>query len=831
MESFTIPFQLATDYINRTNRAVFLTGKAGTGKTTFLRQIKQHTHKQAAVVAPTGVAAINAGGSTIHSFFQLPFNHYLPDKGKGQITNAVAGKSDLIARLKMTSNRRKILQELELLIIDEISMVRCDTMDAIDVILRHFRHRPNEPFGGVQLLLIGDMFQLSPVAREPEWQELSQFYKSPYFFHSRVMMQQPPIYIELDKIYRQKNEDFIRVLNEVRNNNLSAEGYGLLQQRFDPNFIPEEGEHYITLCTHNYLADQINAKELSSVPGKSGFFKAVIKGEYPEKSYPLDEKLELKTGSKVMFIKNDPDPAKRYYNGKIGVITEMDDDVIKVQCPNEAEPISVGLYTWENVKYQVDSRTQLLNENVIGTFQQFPLRLAWAITIHKSQGLTFEKAIIDAGKAFAPGQVYVALSRCTSLEGLVLKSQINSGSLSNDQHILRHSTDKPAIEETEKNLIKEKTQFQQQLLNQLFDFTSSLSQIENLLHYLEKSGDSFNADTSAFLLNLQSQLNELQLTAKKFQIQLKNLHADTGALNTVLQERIMAASKYFKTNIEQVLTCIYQSPAETDSKVHSQQFNDDLKEVFITLAQKYHLINGIQSTFSIEDFYKARRSFVVPAFNVDAYAGKNHTSPQQTESAQPDLLRKLRALRNEICVAKDLPVYIVAGSTTLQELADYLPLTMDDLTKISGFGKAKVQTYGQRFLEVIVAYCEENGLETQIGRKSAKKERKEKVIKEDTKRVSFEHYKAGRTVAEIAGMRSFTVGTIQGHLAHYVSSGEIQLSELVHPEKIKIIEAALANFTEEGFASLKQQLGNNISYEEIRMVSIVYKSRGNTLIK
>src|SRR5688572_17008911 len=237
MESFTLPFQLATDFINRTNRAVFLTGKAGTGKTTFLREIKLHTHKQTAVVAPTGVAAINAGGSTIHSFFQLPFNPYLPEKQPGQPGGAVAGKNELIGRVKINATRRKIFQELELLIIDEISMVRCDTMDAIDVLLRHFRHRPNEPFGGVQVLLIGDMYQLSPVANELVWSELSPFYKSRYFFHSRVMMQQPPVYIELDKIYRQKNENFIKVLNEVRNNNLSPEGYALLNERYNPDFI------------------------------------------------------------------------------------------------------------------------------------------------------------------------------------------------------------------------------------------------------------------------------------------------------------------------------------------------------------------------------------------------------------------------------------------------------------------------------------------------------------------------------------------------------------------------------------------------------------------
>ncbi|MBC7744526.1 MAG: AAA family ATPase [Flavobacterium sp.] len=830
MDSFSIPFKLATDYINRTNRAVFLTGKAGTGKTTFLKQIKQQTHKQVAVVAPTGVAAINAGGSTIHSFFQLPFNPYLPEKGNAQIINSIAGKSELISRVKMTISRRKILQELELLIIDEISMVRCDTMDAIDVILRHFRYRSNEPFGGVQLLLIGDMYQLSPVARQFEWQELSQFYKSPYFFHSRVMMQQPPVYIELDKIYRQKNEDFIRVLNEVRNNNLSAEGYGLLQKRYNPDFSPDKDENYITLCTHNYLAEQINAKNLATEPGKSVFYTAQINGEYPENNYPLEKNLELKIGAKVMFIKNDLEKEKRYYNGKIGVIKEMDKELIKVKCQNETELINVGLYVWENIKYEVDKNTQLLNENIIGTFQQFPLRLAWAITIHKSQGLTFEKAIIDAGKAFASGQVYVALSRCVSLDGLVLKSQINSGSLNNDQHIVRHSNEKSAIEETQNNLISEKALFKKQLLNQLFDFSGCLSQLQNLTFYFEKYNEAFDVKTSLFLLEIKEQLDALQLTSKKFQVQLSNLHDDANESNEFLQDRISAGSGYFKTKIEEVISRINQTPVITDSKIHSQQFNNDLKDLFIILAQKSNLIEGIQIEFSIDNFYKARRSFIVPPFSVNVYAGTKSWSYTQTENTQPELLQMLRNLRNEICEAKNLPVYMVASSATLLELTEFLPLNISDISKISGFGKLKTQAYGQRFLELITAFCKENGLESKINQKLVERDRQEKkhpekINKTNTKLESFIHYKNGKTIDEIAGIRKLTSGTILGHLSHFLITGEIKLTELVSAEKINVIEAALITYNNEnGLAYLKQQLGNQVSYADVRIVAMMYKA-------
>ena len=829
MESFTIPFQLATDFINATNRAVFLTGKAGTGKTTFLRQIKEHSHKQTAVVAPTGVAAINAGGSTIHSFFQLPFQPYLPEAGKSKLGNAVSGKSELIGRIKLTTRRRKVLQELELLIIDEISMVRCDTLDAIDVILKHVRHRHNEPFGGVQMLVIGDMFQLSPVAVQHEWNELRQYYNSPYFFHSRVMMQMPPIYIELDKIYRQKNEDFIKVLNEVRNNNLSPEGYQLLQKRFDPQFIPGKNENYITLSTHNYIADKINIQELANVPGQLVTFSATVNGEYPENLYPIDKELKLKLGAKVMFIKNDLEKEKRYYNGKIGEITGIDEDTIAVKCADEIEPIIVGRYIWENLKSEVDPVTHQLDEKIIGTFQQFPLRLAWAITIHKSQGLTFEKAIIDAGKAFAPGQVYVALSRCTSLEGLVLKSPINSASLSNDQHIVRYSSSKPAVEEVQKFLLKEKTEFQQQLLVQLFDFGACQNYITNIQTFVRANADSFNPETEIVIQDIQKQSDELQVTARKFQAQLQGFFASVATPSEgSFQKRISAASVYFKERINTLLSVINESIAETDSKVLAQTFNDSLNDVFVCLAQKGHLMTGIQHSYSVEEYYKSRRSFIIPPFKANAYSARRSSSSVASASAHPKLLSDLKALRNAICEAKDLPVYMVASGSTLEELANYLPLSLDDLSKISGFGTAKIETYGQRFLDVIASYCSQKNLGSLIHTKPEKKRKKEKVVgnsapKVDTKLISLQHYKAGKTVQEIAEMRNFTVGTIQGHLAHYVISGQLDINDLISEDKLNLIKDVLKGSADTDLTSLKQQLGDDVSYGEIRLVSALYK--------
>ncbi len=465
-------FQLAADCINYSNRSVFLTGKAGTGKTTFLKYIRQNTQKETAVLAPTGVAAINAGGVTIHSFFQLPFGPFVPgtinhfDNNNRDATD----KHHLLGRIRYNKERIHLLQSLELLIIDEISMVRCDVLDAIDTILKHFRQRHHEPFGGVQMLLIGDMFQLPPVAAEAEWNILSAFYNSPYFFDSLVMQQQPPLHIELEKIYRQSDPQFINLLNKVRNNEIDNDAVQILRSRHKSGFQPQREKGYITLTSHNYLADNINAEELQKLPGNLFGFKAMITGEFNEKSYPAEELLQLKLGSQVMFLKNDMEKVRRYFNGKIGVVQKIENDQIFIQCANE-KPIEVQKYKWENIRYSINETTQKLEEEVIGSFEQYPLRLAWAITIHKSQGLTFEKAVIDAGAAFASGQVYVALSRCTSLDGMILRSSITQNALFTDAHINAFANRKKSFEQLPNELQEAKHHYQQTLLTNLFDFS------------------------------------------------------------------------------------------------------------------------------------------------------------------------------------------------------------------------------------------------------------------------------------------------------------------------------------------------------------------------
>ena len=422
-------FAKAVAFVNQTQQPIFLTGKAGTGKTTFLKFIRENSYKKMAITAPTGVAAMNAGGTTLHALFWLPFGVFIEDYPLqwGESDQFIYNKHRLFSTIKLTKNRRAILQELELLVIDEVSMVRADTLDAIDVILKSVR-RDMRPFGGVQVLFIGDLYQLPPVVQDREWQVLRDYYSSVFFFDAKVFKQQPPVLIELQKIYRQQDSAFINILNKIRNNETTNSDLDELNTHYKPDFIAPEGEQYITLTSHNRLADQINQEKLESLETKLHQIKSIIKDEFQNGLFPAEETLSLRVGAQVMFIKNDVGDERRYFNGKIGTVKDIQVEKHKiiVSFPNGEEDVEVKRETWENIRYSYNKGDDKIEEEVLGTFSQFPLRLAWAITIHKSQGLTFEKAIIDAGTSFAAGQVYVALSRLTGLEGLVLRSRVPS---------------------------------------------------------------------------------------------------------------------------------------------------------------------------------------------------------------------------------------------------------------------------------------------------------------------------------------------------------------------------------------------------------------------
>jgi uncharacterized protein YpbB len=544
-------FKLAFDFVNDTQCPLYLTGKAGTGKTTFLKYVKQHCSKRMIVVAPTGVAAINAGGVTMHSFFQLPFGPYIPSIPKGfGMNDNVANRTTLLKNLRLTNIKRKIIEELELLIIDEVSMLRSDMLDAIDTILRSVR-RNQKPFGGVQVLLIGDLYQLPPVVTHTEKELLDEHYKSPFFFHAKVLEETQPIFIELKKIYRQNEQSFIDLLNNLRNNNLTHDDYERLNERYNPSFYDNTNK-YITLTSHNYKADTINKEELDRLKTPLHEFKGEIKNDFGEKQLPTDMTLCLKEGAQVMFIKNDSSIEKRYYNGKIVTIYKINDDEITVQFPDTKETLIVERETWDNISYTINPETNEIEEKVLGQFIQIPLRLAWAITIHKSQGLTFEHAIIDAGQSFAAGQVYVALSRCTSLQGLVLHSQITPRSLHSDYRIYDFNMNEQSESTLERTLTEERYHYQTERLIHLFNWKKMLDAVY-LFHQATLQCKSLpNADeANLFCKDLIEKTKSQKEVADKFLVQLQSLFNDLAFSqnSNALVQRTRKAIEFFTRSI------------------------------------------------------------------------------------------------------------------------------------------------------------------------------------------------------------------------------------------------------------------------------------------
>ena len=819
IDNTNTPFQLASDFVNFTNASVFLTGKAGTGKTTFLKHIKENEVKNTVVVAPTGVAAINAGGTTIHSFFQLPFSPYIPvSKGFGG-SDAISDKHSLISRLRLTNERKEVMQKLELLIIDEISMVRCDVLDAIDTVLRHVRSQHSVPFGGVQVLLIGDMYQLPPVIKPEEWEILAPYYKSEYFFNSLVIESQPPVYVELNKIYRQSAGAFINVLNEVRNNALTEAGQNLLHTRYLPNLHPGREENYITLTTHNSKADAINFKALNELAGKMYNFDATIEGEFYEKSFPAEINLKLKIGTQVMFLKNDIEKVRRYFNGKIGVVDKIDGDKIFVLCEGETNPIEVKKEKWKNIRYNLDKTSNQIAENEIGSFTQFPLRLAWAITIHKSQGLTFEKAIIDAGEAFSSGQVYVALSRCTSLEGIILHSRINNNSLRSDRRIADFAATQATSETQLQLLNKARRGFQENCLINLFNLSEIRSNANDLLSFIIAQETIFNKEAIVWAETIHNSVTQMETTALKFLPILNQLFINEALPenNEALQKRLIGGSTHFATALLNCKRQINSCSAVTDSKTVATDGNKLLFELNLSVSNKEHLFIGCKNGFLVNDYLTHKRNFIKSYLSVNLYAGK--TNHQKIDSPYPELYKQLRDKRDEICEQKDIPIYLVANSASLDEMARYLPQTFEELNKISGFGKIKTEKLGPAFLSIINRYCEQHNLHTNMETIPLKKgnDKKRPEVKTDTKTTSFLLFKEGKTIAEIAMERSFTQTTIEGHLAFFVGTKEMDINDLISLETQLTIKKAIEKYGREDIKLLFQKL-TDVSYNFIKLV-------------
>ena len=556
------PAQLAAQFINLTARHIFLTGKAGTGKTTFLRNLVSLTHKKAVIVAPTGIAAINAAGVTIHSLFQLPFGTFLP-KDAPQLQNEAYQHyhtpKSIIKYLKMNATKRRILLDLELLIIDEVSMLRADLLDGIDTVLRYVR-KSNANFGGVQVLFIGDLHQLPPVVKNEEWNLLSSFYKSAFFFDAVALEKNPPVYIELEKIYRQADETFISLLNNLRNNQVTEQDTALLKTYFKADFKPKLTDNYITLTTHNHKADTLNKTSISTLTGKSFFYTATIEKEFGENALPAEKSLELKVGAQVMFIKNDPTGEQRFFNGKIAVVTSLTDTSIEVLPDGAKYPLTVEKYTWKNIRYTTNKTTNEIEEETAGTFAQFPLKLAWAITVHKSQGLTFDKAIIDIGDAFAAGQIYVALSRLRSLDGLILTSLIANRAIRQDQNVTFFARTKQQQEDLNIQIKKESANFLKQSLLQSFNFTVLDNYVyEHVFSYTKSENRSTKQTHLGSAVKLQQNLMALKAHADKFLKQIEKIFStDSPENKQVLLDRTTAAENYFNPQLKQLSNSIFE---------------------------------------------------------------------------------------------------------------------------------------------------------------------------------------------------------------------------------------------------------------------------------
>lgn len=720
---------LAWQFIENTGTHLFLTGKAGTGKTTFLRKLKRESPKRMVVIAPTGIAAINAGGVTIHSFFQIPFAPYVPESSfstNGQATY----------RFRFGKEKINIIRSMDLLVIDEISMVRADLLDAVDEMLRRYRDR-HKPFGGVQLLMIGDLQQLAPVVKDEEWQMLKKYYDTPYFFSSRALKQTEYCTIELKTVYRQSDGAFLDLLNRIRENHCDPQVLEALNRRYLPDFQPRKEEGYIRLVTHNYQAQRINNYELEQLPGRSYAFRATIDGKFPEYSYPTDELLELKKGAQVMFVKNDSSGEHRYYNGMIGEVTDLSADSIEVRAKDSTAAFLLQEEEWANAKYVLDEESKEIVEDIEGTFRQFPLKLAWAITIHKSQGLTFERAIIDASSSFAHGQTYVALSRCKTLEGLVLSAPLSAKAVISDRAVDRFTEEARRNEPDEDRFHSLQRTYFHELLSGLFDFRPLEQSLQRYVRLIDEHlYKLYPKQLAAYKAEAERFHEKVVIVAQKFGMQYNRLidAAQNYATDETLQERIAAGAGYFKKEMEpQYLVLIKERVLATDNKELKKQLNtakeelntlfllkDDLLAYVIAhgfrtaeyLRQKAILSIGDSALSGKEDL-KRRGLLDAVEKNIRERKKKESATPAvqvPSDVLHPELYDRLVAWRNSEASRLGLPVYTVIQQKAILGISNLLPADKAMLVRIPYFGKTGVEKYGDIILEMVHGYRKEKGL-------------------------------------------------------------------------------------------------------------------------
>jgi len=742
MQSISEAAAYTIRFINQTHQSVFLTGKAGTGKTTLLREIIETTHKNTVVVAPTGIAALNAGGVTIHSMFQLPFGGFIPDNSAPQFsdTTKFETKATLRRHFKMSGQKRAVIRNMELLIIDEVSMLRADLLDAMDFMMQSVRKK-TAPFGGVQVLFIGDLLQLPPIIRDEEWRTLRSYYKGKFFFHSHVIQQYPPLYIELSKIYRQTDDRFISVLNNLRNNEISPSDIQMLNEFVKPNFDLKANKGYITLTTHNAKADVMNAQSLEDLEGDLITFRPDITDDFPEKIYPVDPNLQLKIGAQIMFVKNDLSFDKNYFNGKMGVIKSMTNKEIWVHFPDEDKTIEVDKYEWQNIRYTVNEMTKEIEEEVLGTFVHYPIKLAWAITVHKSQGLTFDKAALDVSQVFLPGQAYVALSRLRSLNGLILLSPLRMNGISNDQDVMDYAENKASEEYLENALKRETKNFILNYLKNSFDWNELAQEWRNhQFSYNQDAENSAKSKQANWAKNQAGVIWQLLDPSSKFLLQLDKLfHSEQLEFNHI-SDRINAAFNYFMEPMDQLVYEILWKIEEVKRLKKAKAFYDELmvledlqtKAVLQLMKAKLLIASLVKGeTISkekltsdeiklykstkinrvIEDFKKANITLIEDEKDVERYAPKKTAKKEPKKSTvqethelwlEKKTIQEIATIRKftQETILSHLTKLIQSRTITISEV-----LTVEKVTELTaaftGYKEESVsplkEKYGEKF--------------------------------------------------------------------------------------------------------------------------------------